>query len=80
MKRAIILVLDSFGIGATADAEKFGDVGADTLGSIARVRAASTKGPLRLPNLSKLGLFHASKESTGEFPAGVDTDIDIIGA
>ena len=80
MKRAIILVLDSFGIGATADAEKFGDVGADTLGSIARVRAASTKGPLRLPTLSKLGLFHASKESTGEFPAGVDTDIDIIGA
>ncbi len=80
MKRAIILVLDSFGIGATADADKFGDVGADTLGSIARVRAASTKGPLRLPNLSKLGLFHASKESTGEFPAGVDTDIEIIGA
>jgi phosphopentomutase len=80
MKRAIILVLDSFGIGATADAEKFGDVGADTLGSIARVRAASTKGPLRLPNLSKLGLFHASKESTGEFPAGVDTDVEIIGA
>lgn len=31
MKRAFILVLDSFGIGATADAEKFGDVGSDTL-------------------------------------------------
>ncbi|MGB5492224.1 MAG: phosphopentomutase [Woeseiaceae bacterium] len=80
MKRAIILVLDSFGIGATADADKFGDVGADTLGSIARVRAESEEGPLRLPNLSKLGLFHASKESTGEFPAGVDTDVEIIGA
>ncbi|MGI9237236.1 MAG: phosphopentomutase [Woeseiaceae bacterium] len=80
MGRAIILVLDSFGIGATEDAEKFGDTGADTLGSIARVRAASSAGPLRLPNLSKMGLFHASKESTGEFPTGVDTEIEIIGA
>ena len=35
MKRAFILVLDSFGIGATADAEKFGDVGSDTMGHIA---------------------------------------------
>ena len=32
MKRAFIMVLDSFGIGATEDAERFGDVGADTLG------------------------------------------------
>lgn len=80
MARAIILVLDSFGVGATADADSFGDAGSDTLGSIARVRAASAKGPLRLPNLSKLGLFHASKESTGEFPAGVETDVQIIGA
>ena len=80
MARAIILVLDSFGIGATADADKFGDAGADTLGSIARVRAASDAGPLQLPNLAKLGLYHASKESTGEFPAGVDTDVEVIGA
>ena len=80
MKRAILLVLDSFGIGATADADTFGDAGADTLGSIARVRAQSAIGPLRLPNLAKLGLFHASRESTGEFPAGVDTDVKIIGA
>ena len=80
MARAIILVLDSFGIGATADADKFGDVGADTLGSIARVRAESGAGPIKLPNLAKLGLFHASKESTGSFPAGVDTDVEIVGA
>ena len=80
MRRAIILVLDSFGIGATADADTFGDEGADTLGHIARERAQSDEGPLRLPNLAKLGLFHASKESTGEFPAGVDTSLEIIGA
>lgn len=80
MARAIILVLDSFGIGATADADKFGDAGSDTLGNIARVRADSAEGPLRVPNLARLGLFHASKESTGEFPAGVDTNVRIIGA
>lgn len=80
MARAIILVLDSFGVGATADAGTFGDTGADTLGNIARVRAASAEGPLRLPNLSRLGLYHASKESTGDFPAGVSTDVEIMGA
>ncbi len=80
MSRAIILVLDSFGIGATDDAESFGDTGADTLGSIARVRAASEEGPLRLPNLASLGLYHASRESTGAFPSGVATDVDIVGA
>ncbi|MCP5092108.1 MAG: phosphopentomutase [Gammaproteobacteria bacterium] len=80
MARAIILVLDSFGIGATADADRFGDEGSDTLGNIARVRAASDKGPLKLPHLAKLGLFHASKESTGAFPEGVETDIEIVGA
>ncbi len=79
MARAIILVLDSFGIGATADADKFGDVGADTLGSIARVRAAAGM-PLSLPNLAKLGLYHASRESTGRFPDGVDADVEVIGA
>ncbi len=80
MSRAIILVLDSFGIGATADADRFGDVGADTLGNIARVRATSEAGPLRLPNLARLGLFEASRESVGKYPQGVETDADIIGA
>ena len=79
MGRAIILVLDSFGIGATADAESFGDAGADTFGSIARIRAQSGA-PLRLPNLARLGLLHAGRESTGSFAAGVDANVEIIGA
>ncbi|HNP62864.1 MAG TPA: phosphopentomutase [Woeseiaceae bacterium] len=80
MARAIILVLDSFGIGATDDAGKFGDVGADTFGHIAKARAESSSGPLVLPNLASLGLFHAGKESTGSFAPGHDPDIEVIGA
>ena len=79
MGRAVILVLDSFGIGATADAERFGDAGSDTFGHIARERAAAGS-PLDLPNLAKLGLFHASRDSTGEFPDGAITDAEITGA
>lgn len=86
MKRAIILVLDSFGIGATEDADKFGDVGSDTLGHIAEQCAKGEadndkrSGPLTLPNLSRLGLGHAAEESTGSFPIGLNKDTDIIGA
>jgi phosphopentomutase len=78
--RAIILVLDSFGIGATEDAGKFGDVGADTFGHIAERRANSAAGPLRLPNLAKLGLFHAGQESTGRFHPGYDPAVVPTGA
>ncbi len=74
------MVMDSFGIGATADAERFGDVGSNTFGNIARERAASDEGPLRLPNLAKLGLFEAGRESAGEYPAGADAGVEIIGA
>ena len=86
MKRAIILVLDSFGIGASADAEKFGDAGSDTLGHIAEQCAKGMadnekrNGPLTLPNLCKLGLGLASEESTGSFPVGLDKGAEIIGA
>lgn len=80
MSRAIILVLDSFGIGATADADRFGDQGSDTFGHIAQQLAASAAGPLKLPNLARLGLYHASRDSTGEFPVGAITDTDIVGA
>ncbi len=80
MSRAIILVMDSFGIGATADADRFGDAGSDTFGSIARERVASPAGALKLPNLARLGLFNASRDSVGQYPAGAETDAEIIGA
>ena len=79
MTRAIILVLDSFGIGATADAVRFGDAGANTLGSIARVRAAKGT-PLKLPNLTRLGLMRAAEESCGDRPAGTGARDEVTGA
>jgi len=78
MKRAIILVLDSFGIGATADADRFGDAGANTFGSIAKQRAVDK--PLELPNLASLGLLLAAEDSSGEIPRGCRPAAEIIGA
>ncbi len=77
MARAFLFVLDSFGIGGAADAQKFGDAGADTYGHIrdecARGggdRDALRKGPLELPNMRSLGLDHAAALATGsEMPA-----------
>jgi phosphopentomutase len=79
MGRVVILMMDSFGIGSSADADRFGDAGANTLGSIARFRI-SRGDALKLPNLSRLGLMHAASESSGEFPEGTVPDIEIIGA
>ena len=72
MARAIILLLDSFGIGSAPDAERFGDKGADTLGHICCWMAENRKNAdgspkyLHLPNLAALGLQKASELSTGK--------------
>lgn len=58
MPRAVLLVLDSLGIGAAVDAQKFGDAGANTLGHIRAFRR-SQGGDLRLPNLARMGLWRA---------------------
>lgn len=86
MSRALLLVLDSFGIGASADAARFGDTGANTLLHIAQVCArgeadnAIRRGPLRLPNLVRLGLGHAAALSCGAFPPGFDPSVAVEGA
>lgn len=95
MKRAVVLVLDSFGIGGAPDAAEFGDQGADTLGSIALACAEgradlingdvsstgnSRQGPLMLPNLAKLGLYHAHLASTGQVAVGVSLPDTVIGS
>ena len=49
--RVFVIVLDSLGIGAMADAAKFDDAGADTLGHI-----SDTVEHLNIPNLQRMGL------------------------
>ena len=50
-RRAAIVVLDGVGVGAAPDAERYGDVGSDTLGNVARA-----VGGLALPELEAAGL------------------------
>lgn len=49
--RIFTIVIDSMGIGAMPDSEKFGDVGVDTLGHIAEKMEN-----FHIPNLTKLGI------------------------
>lgn len=65
MARVIWLVLDSLGLGAAPDAAQFGDAGADTFGHILAVCAKAPRGPLQLPNLTRLGLYHAHAAAHG---------------
>ncbi|MCP5108353.1 MAG: phosphopentomutase, partial [bacterium] len=51
INRAIVIVLDSVGVGAMPDADVFGDVGANTLGHV-----AEHMGGLNLPNMKQMGL------------------------
>ena len=51
IKRIIVIVLDSVGIGEAPDAAAFGDVGSNTIGNIAQA-----VGGLNLPNMEAMGL------------------------
>ncbi|MDQ2079835.1 phosphopentomutase [Xanthobacteraceae bacterium Astr-EGSB] len=75
--RALLLVLDSVGIGAAPDAADYGDEGADTVGHIAEACArgaadnAARRGPLSLPNMVRLGLGEACRLANGRVPTGL---------
>ena len=78
MTRAVLIVLDSFGIGQAGDAAAFGDEGADTFGHIREAaergeadQAGGRAGPLRLPNMERLGLYHAAGRGRGNEPGGL---------
>ena len=64
-KRVFLIVLDSAGIGEAPDADKFDDVGCDTLGTCVR------SGKLNVPNMKKLGLFNIDNTSFTEKQAEV---------
>ncbi|MCR4420752.1 MAG: phosphopentomutase [Clostridia bacterium] len=51
MTRALVIVLDSVGVGALPDADRYGDAGTNTL-----VHVAEAVGGLHLPHLGRLGL------------------------
>lgn len=78
MPRALLLVLDSVGVGGAADAASYGDCGADTVGHIAEAAASGRadrdglrEGPLHLPHLNALGLGEACRAASGRFPPGL---------
>ncbi|BAU90563.1 phosphopentomutase [Methylorubrum populi] len=78
MARALLIVLDSVGIGGAPDADRYGDAGSDTVGHIAEACAAGRgdrpglrAGGLRLPNLTALGLGLACEGATGRLPPGL---------
>ena len=52
IKRAVIIVLDSFGVGEAPDAAEYGDVGSNTIEGI------YNNTTMNLPNLRKLGLYN----------------------
>ncbi len=85
MKRVFVMMLDSFGIGASPDAGKFGDEGANTLGHIAqacaekKAESSSRQGELKLPYFERLGLGLAAEKACGELPKGFNPNPNLIG-
>lgn len=71
IKRAAIIVLDSVGVGALPDAEKYGDKGADTLGHIL------DNYPLNVLRLRTLGLGNIENAAGGRL--AVTTPIGVYG-
>ncbi len=72
MKRVILIVLDSLGIGAMPDAKKFGDEGADTFGHI-----VDALPDISIPNLQKLGFCNIEGAAGGRL--AVDAPIGCYG-
>ena len=79
MKKAVILVLDSFGVGSAPDAASFGDAGANTFASISKAFFSHKGRQLQLPNLARLGLVKAGHAASGEL-ALVEDSSDTLGS
>ena len=50
MKKCILIVIDSLGVGAAPDAKKYGDEDSNTFGNVSKVN-----GELNLPTFNRLG-------------------------
>lgn len=71
MNRVIWMVIDSVGIGALPDSEKFGDSGVNTLGNIVKLHK-----DIKIPNLRKLGIGNIDE---ADFIDDVDNPIGCFG-
>lgn len=60
INRAIIIVLDGFGVGEAPDAKKYRDEGSNTLAGIYNNTA------LKIPNMQKLGIYNIDGIEVGE--------------
>ncbi|WP_343155119.1 phosphopentomutase [Buchnera aphidicola (Kurisakia onigurumii)] len=85
MKKVIILILDSFGIGSTEDSYKFSDHGSNTFGHISQFchmqYLYGKRNKLHIPNLISLGLGLSYKYIHSEFPTGINNcNKNIIGS
>ena len=56
MKRCFLVVIDSLGVGEAPDADKYGDLGANTLSNV-----ANAVGGVNLPTMEKLGFGKITK-------------------
>ena len=84
MSRAFMIVMDSVGIGGAPDADRFfngdlPDTGANTLAHIAMACAEGRaeegrSGPLKMPNLDRLGLGAAVRLASGEDAPGLGAE------
>jgi phosphopentomutase len=81
MGRAFLLILDSVGIGGAADENEYGDVGASTLGNIARFcyDGGRGRGRLKIPKLEALGIGLACAKATGSLPPGFSAKPQLAG-
>ena len=75
LNRAILIVLDSVGVGNAPDAAAYGDEGANTVGHIAEWAAIGKadrqglrSGPLFVPNMDALGRGAAIRLASGKTP------------
>lgn len=78
-RRVVVLLLDSLGIGASLDAPRYGDIGANTFAHIheACLRGEGDKeglrqGKLNIPNLARVGLYHVALASSGDISLKTD--------
>ena len=88
MARTFLFVLDSFGIGGAPDAKAFGDEGSNTFAHIVEHcatgngdRSGLRSGPLLVPNMTALGLYHAGNlASSLPIPPQLSAPIGLWGA